>query len=106
MEEQHWAAEISTDWLLEEVQRRIGIGERARAEALGLWGVIEVVREYPYRPKLREIADELKRLDGEHWAVGEMLERACIFLDAFYAVAPPQEEAANPASPPEEEVLE
>jgi len=35
------------------------------------------------RKRLREIVTELKQTDGEHWAVGEMLERACIFLDVY-----------------------
>ncbi len=35
------------------------------------------------RAELRDIAIELKQMDGEHWAVGEMLERGCIFLDAY-----------------------
>jgi len=39
------------------------------------------------RPRLREIATDLKQTDGEHWAVGEMLERACILLDALEAQA-------------------
>jgi len=32
---------------------------------------------------LRKIAIELKQTDDEHWDVGEMLERGCIFLDAY-----------------------
>lgn len=35
------------------------------------------------RARLREIATELKQTDDEHRAVGEMLERVCIFLDAY-----------------------
>ena len=33
--------------------------------------------------KIWEIFTELKQGDGEHWAVGEMLERAFIFLTAL-----------------------
>ena len=35
------------------------------------------------RARLREIATGLKQMDSKHWAVGEMLERGCIFLDAY-----------------------
>ena len=32
---------------------------------------------------LREKATQLKQTDGEGWAIGEMVERACILLDAL-----------------------
>ena len=35
------------------------------------------------RAKLPEIAIELKRMDGEHWAVGEMVERAYLHLNSL-----------------------
>ena len=35
------------------------------------------------RTTLREKAEQLKQSDGEDWAIGEMLERACILLDAL-----------------------
>ncbi len=34
------------------------------------------------RTSLRERAAQLKQTDGEGWAIGEMVERACIVLDA------------------------
>lgn len=36
------------------------------------------------RARLGEIALELKHMDGEHWAVGKMVEQARIVLDAGY----------------------
>ena len=33
------------------------------------------------RPRLREIAEELKQHDSEHWAIGELVERALFLLD-------------------------
>jgi len=69
------------------------IGEYARDVAGGgnsmeqtelvraLSGVIDPIRTRE-RARLRDIATELKQTDGEHWAAGETLERACIFLDA------------------------
>ena len=44
--------------------------------------------EYHHRRTLRAIAIELKQMDAEHWSVGEMLERACIALDAM-GISPP-----------------
>ena len=35
------------------------------------------------RARLREKATQLKQSDGEGWAIGEMLERGCILLDAL-----------------------
>ncbi len=35
------------------------------------------------RASLRERAWQLKQTDGEGWAIGEMVERACIVLDAI-----------------------
>lgn len=44
--------------------------------------VLDPVGTYPaIRPRLREIATELKHLDGEHWAAGEVVERACNYFD-------------------------
>lgn len=48
----------------------------------GLFAVLEPIKAQR-RATLRKIAIELKQMDGEHWAVGEMLERGCIFLDAY-----------------------
>lgn len=48
----------------------------------GLFAVLEPIKAQR-RATLREIATELKQTDGEYWAVGEMLERGCIFLDAY-----------------------
>jgi len=45
--------------------------------------IIEPIKDHD-RPLLRKIAEDLKQKDGESWAVGEMLERACILLDAIY----------------------
>ena len=47
-----------------------------------LWKVVTPIRSYPYPATLRRIARQLKCTDGEHWAIGEILERACDFLDA------------------------
>ena len=44
--------------------------------------LLEKIR-YHDRPRLREIACNLKQTDGEGWAVGELLESACIYLDAL-----------------------
>ena len=49
---------------------------------VGLWQVVEPVRSHD-RPTLRRKAEELKQSDGEGWAIGEMLERACMLLDAM-----------------------
>jgi|GEM_PF-6637446 len=43
--------------------------------------ILDPIREH-VRLNLRQIAQRLKQNDGESWAVGEMLERACIYLDA------------------------
>ena len=34
--------------------------------------------------KIHHIVKELKQHDGEHWAIGEMLERARILYSAIY----------------------
>lgn len=52
--------------------------ERMRA----LEEVLDPIRHH-HRPTLREKVTHLKQTDGEGWAVGEMLERACILLDAL-----------------------
>lgn len=52
--------------------------------------LLDVIRKHN-RPTLRQIATDLKQVDGEHWAVGEMLERACILLDALEAEAGEEE---------------
>lgn len=51
-------------------------------EAKALFQVIEPLLRHQ-RVILREKAQQLKQTDGEGWAVGEMLERACILLDAW-----------------------
>lgn len=54
----------------------------SNAEMLrSLKAVLDPIREQD-RPMLREKARQLKQTDGEGWAVGELLERACIHLDA------------------------
>jgi len=35
------------------------------------------------RSSLRKKATQLKQMDGEGWAIGETVERACILLDAL-----------------------
>jgi hypothetical protein len=66
--------------------------------------VIDPIRNYPaIRPRLREIATELKHLDGEHWAVGEMLRRACLYLDACEATMDADMEAEASAERGREE---
>jgi len=35
------------------------------------------------RSSLRRKATQLKQTDGEGWAIGEMVTRACILLDAL-----------------------
>lgn len=35
------------------------------------------------RAPLRQRAEQLKQTNAEGWAIGEMLERACILLDAL-----------------------
>lgn len=42
--------------------------------------VIDPIRNHD-RPMLWLVATDLKQSSGEGWAVGEMLERACILLD-------------------------
>lgn len=37
------------------------------------------------RKILREKADQLSQTDGEGWAIGEMIMRACIMFDALEA---------------------
>jgi len=44
-----------------------------------LLNILEPIRQHDQK-RLCEIATELKQTDGEHWAVGEMLERAVQFL--------------------------
>lgn len=56
-----------------------------------LWQLLDPIKDYRPRARLREIAVELKQMDGEHWMVGEMLERSCIFLDALQATQQPPE---------------
>jgi hypothetical protein len=54
-----------------------------RAERVSaLEAVIDPIREHDRR-FLRKWVERLKTSDGEGWAVGEMLERACILLDAL-----------------------
>ena len=55
-------------------------------ESVAFRSIIQPVRAPQIRATLRRIADEeLKRMDGEHWAIGEMLTRACLWLDGqFY----------------------
>ncbi len=60
---------------------------RLRQEHAAFAAVLEPVAHPDVRARLREIAIELKHMDGEHWAVGEMLERACIVMDAGHAGA-------------------
>ena len=47
-----------------------------------LEGVVEPIVHHS-RPHLREAAERLKQSGGEEWAIGEMVERACIMLDAL-----------------------
>lgn len=42
--------------------------------------VLDPIRNHN-RPMLRKVVEQLKQASGEEWAVGEMLERACILLD-------------------------
>lgn len=50
--------------------------------------ISDPIRNHPaIQPRLREIATELKHLDGEHWVAGEIVERACNYLDACAAEA-------------------
>jgi len=51
-----------------------------------LWAVLDPIREHD-RKMLRVEAVHLKQKGGEAWAVGEMLERACIHLDACQLIA-------------------
>lgn len=46
-----------------------------------LKAVLDPIRDHD-RPMLRAEAVHLKQKGGEAWAAGEMLERACIHLDA------------------------
>jgi len=50
-----------------------------KGQPLGLLDILEPIRQHDQK-RLCEIATELKQTDGEHWAVGEMLERAVQFL--------------------------
>lgn len=52
--------------------------ERHRA----LWQVLQPLMQQN-RPVLRERATRLKQGDGESWAIGESIERACILFDAI-----------------------
>ena len=54
---------------------------RLREENHALRQVIEPIQGH-VRAELRKRADELKKSDHLGWYIGEMLERACIFLDA------------------------
>ena len=64
---------------------------KARQEAAAFHRLLDPIRNHP-RPILREKAEQLKRSDGESWAIGELLERACIMLDALplEGTAPPR----------------
>lgn len=44
--------------------------------------IVNVIARHD-RPRLREEATWLKQKGGEAWAIGEMVERTCIFLDAL-----------------------
>ena len=57
---------------------------RLRQEHAAFAGVLEAVDHPDVRARLGEIATELKQMDGEHWAIGEMVNRASIVLDAGY----------------------
>lgn len=47
-----------------------------RVEDLVLKKLLEPVRHPDVQIRLEEISKELKQMDGEHWAVGELVERA------------------------------
>lgn len=51
-----------------------------------LGAILDPIRQHD-RPMLRQKARQLKQSDGEGWAVGELLERACIHLDACQLAA-------------------
>lgn len=51
-----------------------------------LGAILDPIRQHD-RPMLRMEAVHLKQKGGEAWAVGEMLERACIHLDACQCAA-------------------
>ena len=51
-------------------------------ELEALRSIIDPIRDHD-RSLLRKVATNLKQTDGESWAVGEMLERACLYLDAL-----------------------
>lgn len=69
---EHPCRECGLPWIWDDVR-----------EPQELWQVLTPIKDCRPRARLREIAIELKQMDGEHWAVGEMLERACICLDAL-----------------------
>lgn len=64
-----------------EVKKR-RLVEQCRA----LQAVLDPIRQHD-RPMLRKVATHLKQRGGEDWAVGELLERACIHLDACQLAA-------------------
>lgn len=45
--------------------------------------ILAPIKDIKPRYLLRTKARHLKEMDGESWAVGEMLERACIYLDCL-----------------------
>lgn len=64
-------------------------GEQPEAKII-LVSILEPIALLHDLPRLREIVIELKQSDGEHRAIGEMLERACNILDVellpFFAI--------------------
>lgn len=58
-------------------------------------GIVNVIAGHN-RPELREVALNLKRSGGEAWAIGEMVERTCLMLDALGVMYAGQE-ASGPS---------
>ena len=56
--------------------------ERVSPMVRAMEGIVNVIAGHN-RPELRRVVENLKRSGGEAWAIGEMVERTCLMLDAF-----------------------
>ena len=63
----------------EEQQRA---ANKVESQFVGYMGVLDALDGHS-RPFLRAEASLLRQRGGEAWAIGEMVERACILLDAL-----------------------
>lgn len=56
--------------------------EKKSAVVTAMKDIVNTIARHD-RPRLRAKALWLKQQDGEAWAIGEMVEKTCIMLDAL-----------------------